>query len=527
MFAKYFKLIRTIKYLKPSQVIYQIYYRIKPVKKLFSFQPTESNFLFFPLKFSLVNNSPAFVNEDLSFTFLNLTRQFKASPDWAYMEYGKLWNYNLQYFNYLHQSDISDDVKQHWLGDIGEWLRDGRLKLEPYPVSLRVINSIKYFSINNVQNRSLFDQAYAELNYLNDNLEFHILGNHLLENVFALFMGGHAFQKVDWQKKAKDVLYRELKEQILTDGGHFELSPMYHQIILCRVLELTDWYNKTDNPDTAFVSFIKERAMQMLSWMQLMTFKNGDIPHFNDSTNGIAIPSKVLLSMAGKLGLYGLSKVSLSESGYRKFGNEIYECVFDAGSISASYQPGHTHADIFSFVLYYNHLPFIVDAGTSTYEKNDRRDYERSTSAHNTVAIENEDQFEVWDGFRVGRRAKVTIVNESDISIMASHDGYDEKNNVIHERSMYSYPTSLKIIDVIQNSKEVRAKAYLHFHPDCNIEIKNGIVMVNDNATISFTNARSTNLEIYKFALGYNLYQDAKVLVTTFHGSLETLITFG
>jgi len=526
MIGKYLLFFRTVRYLKIRQIIYQFYYRLKPVKKLRAFVARDNNLLFHPLRFSISYKSPALVNEDLSFNFLNLTHQFAKSIDWDYQEHGKLWNYNLQYFNYLHQDNITDQVKQDWLNDIGEWLKDGRLRLEPYPVSLRVMNSIRYFAINNIQNGGLLNQTYAQLNYLADNLEFHIMGNHLLENAFALFMGGHVFQKVDWQKKAKDILYRELNEQVLNDGGHFELSPMYHQIILFRVLELTDWYSKFQDPDTAFLNFIKEKAKRMLGWLQIITFKNGDIPHYNDSTIDIAFTSQVLFAFAQQLCFTEPIVIPLRESGYRKFSNEIYECVLDAGSIAATYQSGHTHADTFSFILYYHHSPFIVDVGTSTYEKGDRRNYERSTKAHNTVEIANENQFEVWGGFRVGRRASVNIINETDSSITASHDGYKNLFNAIHERSFYLRPESVRIIDVIHNSKTVSAKSYLHFHPDCKVEEKNGSIMVNNIATISFINANRTNLELYKFALGYNLYQDAKVLVVEFHKSLETLITF-
>lgn len=526
MIEKYGMLFRTIRYLKIKQIIYQFYYRLKPVKTLSAFDVQDNNLLFHPLRFTISYNSSTLVSEDLSFSFLNLNQQFAKSIDWNYQEHGKLWNYNLQYFNYLQQENISNHVKQEWLIDIGQWLKDGRLKLEPYPVSLRIMNSIRYFSINNIKSEVLLNQTYAQLIFLADNLEFHIMGNHLLENAFALFMGGYAFQKVAWQKKAKNILYRELKEQVLNDGGHFELSPMYHQIILFRVLELADWYSKEETTDTAFLDFIKEKAKRMLGWLQTITFKNGDIPHFNDSANNIALKSQELFAFARQLSLAEPTIIPLRESGYRKFANENYECVLDAGSIAASYQPGHSHADLLSYVLYYHHSPLILNVGISTYEKGDRRNYERSTKAHNTVEIENENQFEVWGGFRVGRRASVTIINETDLSITASHDGYKSLFNAIHERSFYFKPASVKIIDVIHQSKTVNAKSYLHFHPDCKVEQKNGDIVVNNTITISFLNTNQTHLGLYKFASGYNLYQDAKVLVVEFCGSLETLISF-
>ena len=48
--------------------------------------------------------------------------------------------------------------------------------------------------------------------------------------------------------------------------------------------------------------------------------------------------------------------------------------------MKASYQPGHSHADTFNFELYIKNKPIIVDTGISTYENNQQRRYERSTS---------------------------------------------------------------------------------------------------------------------------------------------------
>ncbi|MCS2404764.1 heparinase II/III-family protein [Bacteroides salyersiae] len=45
----------------------------------------------------------------------------------------------------------------------------------------------------------------------------------------------------------------------------------------------------------------------------------------------------------------------------------------------SDYQPGHAHADTFTFELHINNRPVIIDTGTSTYEVNEARFYERST----------------------------------------------------------------------------------------------------------------------------------------------------
>ena len=62
--------------------------------------------------------------------------------------------------------------------------------------------------------------------------------------------------------------------------------------------------------------------------------------------------------------------------------------------------------------------------------KTARRQYERSTVAHNCVVREGatidrcHSCYEVWGGFRVGKRCKTVILKDTDTEITAQHDGY-------------------------------------------------------------------------------------------------------
>ena len=55
--------------------------------------------------------------------------------------------------------------------------------------------------------------------------------NHLFANAKALIFAGLFFdddESEKWLNTGLNILAREMDEQILSDGGHFELSPMYH-----------------------------------------------------------------------------------------------------------------------------------------------------------------------------------------------------------------------------------------------------------------------------------------------------------
>lgn len=513
MLRKVRLLFNTVRHLKAIQVFYQVYYRLRPVKNLAHYTVESKDVDFARLDFKFHVPVLDAVKQKHIFYFLNLSQRFVNEVDWDFQQYGKLWNYNLQYFNYLGQDQLDNELKVSLLLDVNKWLMSGQLKLEPYPVSLRVMNIIRYCSSNEVKNQSIINSTYLQIKYLRQHLEYHILGNHLLENAFALMMGGYAFSEQQWKKKAQELLYKELDEQILGDGGHFELSPMYHQIILFRVLELIEWYSKTDNLDPSFLMYIREKALSMLNWLKQITFKNGDIPHFNDSAIDITLSSEQLFDYAKHLGLINFPSVKLNESGYRKFEVGAYECIVDVAAIGSSYQPGHSHADALSFILYHNNRPFLVEAGTSTYQIGERRNYERSTAAHNTIEINSINQSEVWGGFRVGKRAKVNISNESPLQLLAEHDGYLHNFGVLHKRRFNFTNDDIHIVDDIGQASGI---ARFHFHPDCIVEVSGNDVDVKGVATISLENSDVISLEKYDYANGFNKYLEATELVVNF-----------
>ena len=184
------------------------------------------------------------------FNFLNIKHKFE-DIDWNYSVFGKLWTYNLNYFDYLNQENIS---KEDGLTLIYNYiksescLKDG---LEPYPISLRLINWIKFISKHKIRDKKVDLILAKHLFLLNKNLEYHLLGNHLLENAFALIFGAYYFGDETVYRTSKKLLASELNEQILNDGAHFELSPMYHQLLLSRLLDCINLINnnswKKDN----------------------------------------------------------------------------------------------------------------------------------------------------------------------------------------------------------------------------------------------------------------------------------------
>jgi len=505
-------LLVTLKYVKVKQIFYQVYYRACS-KSRFKFikKHIVSNDLVLSKG---INQSNSYIAPK-TFSFLNITNSFE-SINWNYSLHGKLWTYNLNYFDFLNQAEFSYDegltLIQAFIAK-GTTLKDA---LEPYPTSLRVINWVKFLSKHKIKDSKIDLFLYNDLKRLSKSLEYHLLGNHLLENGFALLFGAYYFQDEEFYKKAEKILASELEEQILKDGAHYELSPMYHQIILFRVL---DCYNLVVNntwSSQGLNVLLEQTAKKMLAWLKEISWTNGDIPMLNDSAPGITPQTNDLFEYAQTLGIVSILS-QLKDSGYRKFDSREFEIIMDVGQIAPSYQPGHSHADSLQFVLNSNGLPIIVDTGISTYEKNERRQLERSTESHNTVVLNKTNSSNVWSGFRVAERAFVIIEEDSDNFLKASHNGY-RKIGLTHRRTLSMQDGVFIIHDEVISKKKTAylAEGHLHFHPNCRVEKVQGGILLNDNVLIHFKGQDTIEIKNYQFAAGFNQLVVATKCIYTF-----------
>ena len=527
---KYLKYYHTLKYLKSTQIGFRIFYTLrnkirKKIKFCYSYNK-KSNSIRLNLKTSIDGYSSVQKERDeYIFNFLNIKHSFKDNIDWNCLEYGKLWAYNINYFEYLSQpnldKDIAIDIMYKFIDDIESNIEG----LEPFPISLRGIHWIRFLTLHDIKNQKIDDSLYAQYYILADNLEYHLLGNHLLENGFSLLFGAYYFNDSYLYKLAKKIITTQLNEQILDDGAHFELSPMYHQHIFYRILDCLNLVKNNTLFDKELEKILKNKASLMLAYLNKISFKDGNIPYFSDSAYFIAPSTKELQDYATRLDVKAQKNLVLKSSGYRKFQYDNYELIVDVGNIGPDYIPGHAHSDTFNYELYINNQPFIVDTGVSTYQDNDRRLLERSTKSHNTVVVNDIDQSQVWSSFRVAKRAKITSLHETKSSVYAKHDGYIDIG-IIHERGFETNELTIEIVDRLQISKlnEYIKYSYIHLHPSItDIEVDKNCILTK-YADIRVKNCLNIKIDDYEFAYGYNNIKKSKVIIISFEDELKTTI---
>lgn len=480
-------LYRTVRHLRPTQVIYQVKNRlIKPVYKAYDttgFMVQGSRFKAEPI--------PKFKSlEGNSFTFLNLEHEFAG---WNFTENGMLWAYNQNYFDWINQADISEVEGCKWIDKFIKEQPANKVGLDPYPIALRSINWVKFFSkYPERATKARLDSLYSQIKLLEKKQEYHLLGNHLLEDAYALYIVASYFNDTKLLKKAKTLLLSQLKEQILPDGAHYEQSPMYHCILLDRLL---DCININASPE------LEQFAIKMLGHLESVKWGVGDYPLLNDSANGIAPTTSQLFLFAKRLGLKW-NKIPMKECGYRRMLSKGLEAILDIGNIIATYQPGHTHADTFNYELRIEGKPFVVDTGISTYNKTQRRQLERSTIAHNTVSVDEKNSSEVWGGFRVGQRCHAEITEITEDRICAKHDGYGKPC----ERTF-----SMKDgVFTVEDKYDGEAVSYIHLAEG-----------VDPKRIKVHGEGFKVVIKPWKYSTEYNQFHDGKVMEIHFNGNLR------
>ena len=472
-----------------------------------------------------------------SFWLLNKTVHINSALDWNDPKQDKLILYHLHYHDVLNHDvlNASEGPSDGFdgAGFINKWTADNPPTdgnaWEPYPLSLRIVNWIKWHlegnDLGETATASLFLQARA----LYQQIEYHLLANHIFANAKALYFAGLFFadpESAAWKRTAIEILRNELQEQILEDGGHFELSPMYQATIAEDVLDILNIGRAYGESE---FSELPDLATQMIRWLALMSHGDGRPSYFNDATIGVAPLLADIANYAEGLGVYVDLAVSdglyrLEESGYVRFQNGPVAVMIDVGPVGPAYQPGHAHCDCLSFELSTGFQRLLVNSGVSTYNINERRLLERQTASHNTVSIEGGEQSEVWGAFRVGSRAKPVDVDVGDNYVSAGHDGY-RVVGVTHRRRFRFDGCRIEITDKLDDTGARLAVAHFHFYPEI-MPVLDGAVIRAGKLKIVFEGATSVDIQDYKYSEGFNKLTDAKKLTVSFVAQLTTKIDY-
>jgi len=446
--------------------------------------------------------------------FLLLNRRERLDEiGWDNPAIDKLWVYNQHYFDDLNAHGA--DNRRDWhLALMLDWIAHNTpghgSGWEPYPVSLRIVNWIKWSLGGGPLPIECVESLAVQSRWLTGRLEWHLLGNHLFTNAKALIFAGLFFEGSEaekWLAKGIGIINAQLSEQILEDGGQFELSPMYHALALEDVLDLVNIMRShqatLSSAASQCLQALEQRIPAMVRWLKTMCHTDGEISFFNDAAMGSAPSPFELYQYASRLGHHSSEPlpalVRLPDSGYARMVAGEAMLLLDMAPVGPDYLPGHAHADTLSFELSLGGQRVLVNSGTSVYGSSAERLRQRSTAAHNCLVVAGCNSSDVWSGFRVGRRAypvDVAVGEENGrFYAEASHDGYRALRGAPRHIRRWEFTSNMLIVEDTLSVPDLPAEARVHFSPAISVAAEGadrGLAILPDGTVLNWRTPGTT-----------------------------------
>lgn len=352
--------------------------------------------------------------------------------------------------------------------------------------------------------------------------------NHLIGEAAGVFIGSSYFSILrgadSWAERSRQILLQEIMRQTHDDGGHVELAMGYHLFVLEFFL-LAGLVARNTGRD--FPPEYWQRLEKMFEFVAALTDGVQTPPMFGDCDDGYVLDlghvehrSRGLVATGAVLfnrsdfkrvsgGFAESSSWLLGEEGYNAFeeiegtqerpafksqafkesgyyvlrsgdrdGHKAITVTFDCGPLGFETIAAHGHADALSFTLNAFGMDVLIDPGTYDYFSYPQwRDYFRSTRAHNTIVVDDEDQSEMLGPFMWGSRAKARCVqwqpSQDGGTVIGQHDGYMRLSRPVSHRrtvTLDGAAWAVTIEDELTGNGRHAASMFLHFAEDCRVD---------------------------------------------------------
>lgn len=401
---------------------------------------------------------------------ITLLGQERTLHEWRSTEPPQLWRYHLHYWDWAWSLALHSDRAEAqgvFARLLTTWRAQTRFghwdEWSPYVVALRAWSWCGQYDA--MVRGTKFDEEFLALlrlhqRYLRTHLELDVGGNHLLKDIKALVGLAVFFGDQAQLRRALARLEREVRWQVLPDGGHFERAPAYHCQVLGDLTDVQELLGDSAPP------WLVDATRRMRVWLGLVLLPDGTVPLLND---GFPVAHELVSALEpGPPAGQGLTV--LAQSGLAVARRGDWFLLADVGDPCPDELPAHAHADTLGFLLYENAERVVGEVFTSTYQPVARRAAERGTAAHSTVQVDGEDSTEVWGAFRAARRARARVLEEKDEGetsvLRASHDGYCRlPGSPVHIRTWRLNADGLSILDDVRGSGRHRIQLRLYVPP--------------------------------------------------------------
>ena len=306
-------------------------------------------------------------------------------------------------------------------------------------------------------------------------------GNWLTAESNGLYTAGMLFPEFkeakQWRATAIERIYRQFDDEVYPDGMEYELAAGYNNWVVrefAHIFEIATLNGLAHElPDDYTAKIEKCYNYQLYACMP-----NGCIPGLNDSGNSAVrgslasahelFPHRADFLYVGTNGVQGRKPEHTSHA-FPWTGHYVMRSGWDSDATfllldAGPFGSGHQHEDKLHFVLYSHGRQLVLDPGNFSYDRSRWRRYVLSTSGHNTVMVDGQNQARrskrdtyYWPRPWTGPAPETldaawASTPEYDFAAGVYRDGYGpgRKLNVEHRRCvLWVKPTYFLIVDVL------------------------------------------------------------------------------
>jgi uncharacterized heparinase superfamily protein len=271
------------------------------------------------------------------------------------------------------------------------------------------------------------------------------------------------------------LLRRELRRQILADGGHIERSPATQLAALAALVDLRDMALDSDR---AVPGELAATISRMAAMVRFLRHGDGGLPLFNGTHElAPALIDAVLL----RSGVKGKAADSAPQTGFQRLAGDRALVFMDVGAPPPAGFDQEAHAGTLSFEMSWGPERIIVNCGARPSRDPSWRLAQRATAAHSTVVVDDTNSAEILAAGGIGRRPEhVECTREEDagnVWTTATHDGYRPLFGLTHQRRLYMSANGedLRGEDTLTGAHAGSFAVRFHLHPEVQVSvIQNG-----------------------------------------------------
>lgn len=334
-----------------------------------------------------------------------------------------------------------------------------------------------------------------------------IKNNHTLSEIIGLIIGAQCCMEKGKIKKAYKLLFKEIKNQVLDDGGYIQYSFNYHRLALqlFEIMFKLEEVTKVNTPNE-----IKELIYKSAMLLYQVQVENGDVPNYGSNDGALIFPvtlasyrdfsppintlytyikdnklykdkiyDEELIWLGKKEALYyKYEKVKRVSVKFDKIGlytlrnKELYAMI-----VCNSYKHRPAHMDGLHLDLWYNDHNIFCDSGTYSYADEQGKKLVL-TDAHNTIKVDSVEQMSKFREFFIYNYTKSKVIKYSNGEIECI---LRSKNGYIHTRRIKIEDSKMKVKEIITTNRNRKYVDVLFHTPyDTNI-INNNKIEMKDN----------------------------------------------